>query len=144
MNQPQPNIPSPQGPPASPPVHRYLAQHPGPAVSADQEYVVLPRHLLAQLPPQLQHNLVQVLDQVQRVMSSASWPVWRVVPSRWAPIDELDERELAEAGVWAEIDGRGVLTYRDSTTGRALSDTETRRRVLVAVHSAHDNGTAGS
>lgn len=122
---------APQPDHTSTPIANYLARYRGPGLSPDGGYVVLPRALLEQLPPPLQHQLAQALQQTHQFMSAADWPVYRIVPSRWAPISKLDDEQLREAGLTAELDGIGELVYRELATGRQLSPEEASNSVLV-------------
>lgn len=139
MNQHQPPRP------AIPPVAGYLDNYRGPGLSADGAYVVLPRFLLEQLPYAVQQQVAHTLHQVHHTMATASWPAYKVVPSRWAPINELDEQGLREANLTADLDPTGELVYRELTTGRQLLAEETTHRVLVSSpdHRPHPHRSDG-
>lgn len=128
------------------PVSQYLDQYQPPGLSPDGGYVVLPRLLLDQLPPALQQQATQMLSRIHELMAAAEWPVYRVVPSRWDPINELDDAQLRSAGIIAELDARGDLVYRELATGRQLDDSEACNRVLVPArdHSPRPHSSASA
>jgi hypothetical protein len=127
--QVQPHV----GPPASAnPVHDYLMSAQRPGVSAEGAYVVLPRPVLEALPLPVQQAITHALAQVHQVTAGAPWPIYRVVPSRWARLAELDERGLAEVGVIPELGAGGELVHRNMTTGTTLSDSDLEQQVLVS------------
>jgi hypothetical protein len=114
-------IPRPAGPPASSaPVHDYLAQQrPG----ADDTYVVLPRSLVEAMPLPWQQHMTYLLSEFHQAFSHVTWPVYRVVPSRYEKLVDLDEEQLAEVGCLVEIDAGGELVYRDRG-GRVIENPE--------------------
>lgn len=116
---------------SSTPVAHYFAQYHGPGVSPEGAYVVLPRMLLEQLPLAVQHQVIQAVQQAHHYMAAADWPEHRVVPSRWEPITGLDDQQLREAGLVAELDPAGTLVYRELASGRQLSPEQTADNVLV-------------
>lgn len=105
-------------------------------ISADERYAVLPQHVLAQLPSALQHQLASLMDRVHQTMSDSSWLTYRVVPSRYARLDELDEPGLREAGVSTELGSDGELVYRNIETGQALTETQLAQLALVSCEHA--------
>lgn len=121
-------IPRPSGPPASSaPVHDYLAQQrPG----ADAGYVVLPRSLVEAMPLPWQQHMTYLLSEFHQAFSHVQWPIYRVVPSRYEKLVDLDEEQLAEVGCLVEIDASGELVYRDRG-GRVIDNPE-ETTVLVS------------
>jgi hypothetical protein len=117
---------------SSTPLRDYLSQpHPG----VDQRYAVLPRALVETMPLVWQQQMAQLLDEFHRVHGQFNWPVYRVIPSRWERVIDLDEDQLAEAGIIVEIDSEGDLVYRERN-GNRLSDSETRTVLVSTVDPA--------
>lgn len=107
------------GPPASStPLADYLASG-GPGV--DDGYVVLPRSIAESMSLPWQQQLVNLLAQFHTTHRDLSWPVYRVVPSRYENLVDLDEEQLAEAGYLVEIDADGDLVYRERS-GRKVEN----------------------
>jgi hypothetical protein len=118
----------PSGPPASStPLADYLA-HGGPGV--DDGYVVVPRSIAESMPLPWQQQLVNLLSQFHEVHRGLSWPVYRVVPSRYEKLADLDEEQLAEAGYLVEIDADGDMVYRERSGRKVENPQETS--VLVS------------
>ncbi|RZQ62578.1 hypothetical protein [Amycolatopsis suaedae] len=107
------------GPPASStPLADYLNQGlPG----VDGGYVVLPRSLAESMSLPWQQQLVGLLAQFHGAYRGVSWPTYRVVPSRYERLVDLDEEQLAEAGYLVEIDSEGEMVYRERS-GRRVTD----------------------
>jgi hypothetical protein len=104
-------IPRPAGPPASStPLHDYFGE---PRPGADGSYAVLPRSLLEAMPLPWQQHLTYLLAEFHRAYAHVNWPVYRVVPSRYEKLVDLDEDQLAEVGCLVEIDAAGELVYRE-------------------------------
>lgn len=133
---PQPSNPAFTTNHSSTPVAHYFAQYRGPGVSPDSAFLVLPRMLLEQLPPAVQHQLTQAMQQAHQYMAAADWPEYRVVPSRWEPITGLDDQQLREAGLVAELDPTGTLVYRELASGRQLTPEQTTANVLIPTSDA--------
>ncbi|WP_431875128.1 hypothetical protein [Amycolatopsis sacchari] len=115
-------------PASSTPLADYLA--PGwPGV--DDNYVVLPRSLAEGMSLPWQQQMSALLAQFHQAHGNLSWPVYRVVPSRYENLVDLDEEQLAEAGYLVEIDADGDMVYRERS-GRKVEDPE-NTRVLVSV-----------
>lgn len=116
------------GPPASStPLADYLARGwPG----VDDGYVVLPRSLAESMSLPWQQQLVNLLAQFHEAHRGLSWPVYRVVPSRYEKLTDLDEEQLAEAGYLVEIDSDGEMVYRERS-GRKVEDPQ-NTSVLVS------------
>lgn len=121
-------IPRHAGPPASStPVQDFFAQSP-PGV--DEGYAVLPRSLMESMPLPWQQQLTALLSQFHQAYGHLQWPVYKVVPSRYERLVDLDEEQLAEVGCVVEIDPDGSLVYQDRS-GRVIPDAESRH-VLVS------------
>lgn len=114
-----PPLPRQPGRPASStPLADHLAQGwPG----VDSGYVVLPRRLAESMSLPWQQQLVNLLTQFHDAHGRLSWPVYRVVPSRYERLVDLDEEQLAEAGYLVEIDPGGEMIYRERS-GRKVED----------------------
>ncbi|MCP2168174.1 hypothetical protein [Goodfellowiella coeruleoviolacea] len=121
-------IPRPAGPPASTtPVRDYLAtaRH-----GVDQSYVVLPRTLVESMPLPWQQQMTHLLAELHQAYAHLTWPIYRVVPSRYEKLVDLDEDQLAEVGCMVEIDVDGDLVYRERTGARINNAEDTT--VLVS------------
>ena len=95
MFTPEP-ISRPAGPPASSaPVRDYLAT---PRPGADAGYVVVPRSLAEAMPLPWQQHMAYLLSEFHQAFSHVTWPTYRVVPSRYEKLVDLDEEQLAEVG----------------------------------------------
>jgi hypothetical protein len=119
----------PGGPPASStPLRDYLgsAAHPG----VTEGYAVLPRSLAEGMPLPWQQQMAHLLAEFHQVFGHLSWPVYKVVPSRYERLVDLDEEQLAEVGCIVEIDVDGELVYRERTGRRIENPEETE--VLVS------------
>jgi hypothetical protein len=105
-------------PASSTPLADYLA--PGwPGVN--EGYVVLPRSLAESMSLPWQQQMAALLAQFHQTHGGLSWPVYRVVPSRYENLVDLDEEQLAEAGYLVEIDANGEMVYRERS-GRRVED----------------------
>lgn len=122
-------IPRPTGAPASStPLRDYLGSGPMPAVV--DGYAVLPRSLAEGMPLGWQQQMAHLLSEFHQAFGHLSWPVYRVVPSRYEVIADLDEEQLAEVGCIVEIDSDGELVYRERS-GKRIMDPE-HTKVLVS------------
>jgi len=65
-----------------------------------------------------------------RPSRTSTWPTYRVVPSRYEKLVDLDEDQLAEVGAMVEIDADGEVVYRDRV-GRVIEHPD-QTTVLVA------------
>jgi hypothetical protein len=120
--------PRPAGPPASStPLRDYLG---GPHPGVDPAYVVLPRALIEAMSLPWQQQLTYLLAEFHQTAGQLPWPVYRVVPSRYETVADLDEEQLTEVGALAEIDSDGELVYRDRAGHRIDRPAETT--VLVS------------
>jgi len=113
-------------PASSTPLAEYLDRGwPG----VDPGYVVVPRSIAESMSLPWQQQLVSLLGQFHETHGGLAWPIYRVVPSRYELLVDLDEEQLAEAGYLVEIDGDGEMVYR-MRSGRKVEDPE-ETRVLV-------------
>lgn len=121
-------IPRPAGPPASStPLRDYFAQpHPG----VTEGYAVLPRSLVESMPLPWQQQLTHLLAEFHQAFGHLNWPIYRVQPSRYEKLVDLDEDQLAEVGCIVEIDADGELVYRERN-GRLITNAE-EATVLVS------------
>lgn len=121
-------IPRPGRPPASSsPLADYLAEA---RHGVDAGYAVLPRSLAESMPLPWQQQMVHLLSEFHQAYGHLPWPVYRVVPSRYEFLVDLDEEQLAEVGCLVEIDGDGELVYRERNGARIANPED--RRVLVS------------
>ncbi|MBE9374661.1 hypothetical protein IQ251_09400 [Saccharopolyspora sp. HNM0983] len=121
-------IPRHTGPPASStPLGDYLAGE-GPGV--DGGYAVLPRSLAENMPLPWQQQMRNLLAEFHQAYGYLQWPVYRVVPSRYEWLADLDEDQLAEVGCTIEVGDGGDLEYR-LRDGSRVPDPE-NHRVLVS------------
>jgi hypothetical protein len=114
-------------PASSTPLADYLA-HGWPGV--DEGYVVIPRSLAESMSLPWQQQMAAMLGQFHQTHRGLSWPVYRVVPSRYENLVDLDEEQLAEAGYLVEIDADGEMVYRERS-GRKVEDPQ-HTTVLVS------------
>ncbi len=121
-------IPRPAGPPSSStPLRDYLGQpHPG----VTSGYAVLPRSLVESMPLPWQQQMTHLLAEFHHAFGHLNWPVYRVQPSRYEKLVDLDEDQLAEVGCIVEIDADGELVYRERN-GRRIEHAE-EATVLVS------------
>lgn len=126
-------IPRPTGPPASStPLGDYLSQvtqFPMP-YGVDTDYAVIPRSLAESMPLPWQQHMRQLLSDFHQVHGQLRWPVYRVVPSRYERLTDLDDDQLAEAGCVVEVGDDGELEYRHRD-GHKIDDPD-RKQVLVS------------
>jgi hypothetical protein len=89
----------------------------------DAGYVVLPRSIAESMSLPWQQQMAALLDQFHQEHARLAWPIYRVVPSRYEKLIDLDEEQLAEAGYLVEIDTDGEIVYRERS-GRKVEDAE--------------------
>ena len=77
-----------------------------------------------------QHQMAALLAQFHAENAGLAWPIYRVVPSRYENLADLDEEQLAEAGYLVEMDADGEMVYRERS-GRKVPDPE-NTSVLVS------------
>jgi hypothetical protein len=68
-----------------------------------------------------QQQMAALLAQFHQQHSRLAWPIYRVVPSRYEKLVDLDEEQLAEAGYLVEIDTEGEMVYRERS-GRKVEE----------------------
>ncbi|RSM83047.1 hypothetical protein DL991_04260 [Amycolatopsis sp. WAC 01375] len=87
----------------------------------DPGYVVLPRSLAEGMSLPWQQQMAALLAQFHHENARLAWPIYRVVPSRYEKLVDLDEEQLAEAGYLVEMDTEGEMIYRERS-GRKIED----------------------
>ncbi|MFI5565117.1 hypothetical protein ACIA2T_37990 [Amycolatopsis japonica] len=87
----------------------------------DPGYVVLPRSLAEGMSLPWQQQMAALLAQFHQENGRLAWPIYRVVPSRYEKLVDLDEEQLAEAGYLVEMDTEGEMIYRERS-GRKVED----------------------
>ncbi|UUV35060.1 hypothetical protein NQK81_16960 [Amycolatopsis roodepoortensis] len=87
----------------------------------DPGYVVLPRSLAEGMSLPWQQQMAALLAQFHQENARLAWPIYRVVPSRYEKLVDLDEEQLAEAGYLVEMDTEGEMIYRERS-GRKVED----------------------
>lgn len=121
-------IPRPTGPPASStPLADYLA---GAHHGVDDGYAVVPRSLAEAMPLPWQQQMRHLLEEFHQAFGHLQWPVYRVVPSRYERLVDLDDDQLAEVGCTVEVGDDGELEYH-MRDGRRITDPE-NHQVLVS------------
>jgi hypothetical protein len=121
-------IPRPTGPPASStPLGDYLSAA---RLGVDSGYAVLPRSLAEGMPLPWQQQMRNLLAEFHQAYGHVQWPVYRVQPSRYARVADLDDDQLAEVGCTVEVADSGELEYR-MRDGRKIDDPESQQ-VLVS------------
>jgi hypothetical protein len=110
------------------PVQDYLDE---PCPGATEEFLVVPRSLAQSMPLRWQQLFVGLLADLHDAYGHLPWPEYRVVPSRWELLVDLDEEQLTAAGYVADLGSDGRLEYRDGAD-RSVADAETHR-VLAPV-----------
>ncbi|HTI21568.1 MAG TPA: hypothetical protein VL652_11280 [Kutzneria sp.] len=122
-------IPRPAGRPASStPLSDYLNST---NQGVDAGYAVLPRSLAESMPLPWQQQFATLIAQFHQAYAHLQWPVYRVVPSRYERLVDLDEEQLAEAGYLMEIDSDGEIVYR--TRSGTLVENPEQTTALVSV-----------
>jgi hypothetical protein len=122
-------IPRPAGPPASStPLRDYLNKV---NLGVDQGYAVLPRSLAESMPLPWQQQFTTLLAEFHQAFAHLQWPIYRVVPSRYERLVDLDEEQLAEVGCVMEIDSDGEIVYRNRDGSPVENPEETTALVSV-------------
>lgn len=103
--------PEPATPASTTPVADYLDR---PAPGATPDHLVVPRALAQSMPLRWQQVFVGLLADLHDAYGHLPWPEYRVVPSRWERLTDLDEEQLAAAGYLADLGPDGELEYRDA------------------------------
>ncbi len=101
----------PPAPASTTPVADYLDR---PAPGATPDHLVVPRSLAQSMPLRWQQVFVGLLADLHDAYGDLPWPDYRVVPSRWELLVDLDEEQLAAAGYHADLGADGELEYRDT------------------------------
>ena len=125
-------MPDPSPPASTTPVQDYLD---GPAPGATADHLVVPRSLAQSMPLRWQQVFVGLLADLHDAYAELPWPDYRVVPSRWERLVDLDDEQLQALGYLTDLDADGHLEYRDATVdaaGDPVSDPE-RHRVLAPI-----------
>ncbi|WP_232661379.1 hypothetical protein [Pseudonocardia sp. TRM90224] len=98
-------------PASTTPVQDYLDRQ---APGATADHLVVPRSLAQSMPLRWQQVFVGLMADLHDAYAHMSWPDYRVVPSRWELLVDLDEEQLAAAGFHADLGPDGELEYRDA------------------------------
>lgn len=125
MSRPPVPAPAPR-PRSTTPLADYLDR---PAPGSGPEYLVVPRSLAEAMPLRWQQAFAAMLADLHDAYGHLDWPDYRVVPSRWELVQDLDEQQLAAAGFVADLDAQGGLEYRRANGEVAGAD----ERVLAPV-----------
>lgn len=121
-------IPRRSAPPASSsPLGDYLSRS---GHGVDGNYAVLPRSLAESMPLPWQQHMRHLLAEMHQAFGHLQWPVYRVVPSRYERLSDLDDDQLAEVGCTVEVGDDGELEYR-MRDGRRIDD-PANHHVLVS------------
>lgn len=121
-------IPRYTGPPeSSTPLGDYLSSA---AQGVNEGYAVLPRSLAEAMPLPWQQQMRHLLSEFHQAFGHLQWPVYRVVPSRYERLVDLDDDQLAEVGCTVEVGDGGELEYR-MRDGRRI-DAPEEHQVLVS------------
>ncbi|KEI45353.1 hypothetical protein [Saccharopolyspora rectivirgula] len=140
MYTPDP-IPRRSGPPASStPLADYLARE---RRGVDAGYVVLPRSLAEAMPLPWQQQMRNLLAEFHQAFGHLQWPIYRVVPSRYERLTDLDEEQLAEVGCTVEVGDDGELEYR-MRDGRRVENPETKQVLVSCLDPIPRQGPGGS
>ncbi|MCW0213541.1 MAG: hypothetical protein OJJ54_09285 [Pseudonocardia sp.] len=126
MARQDPRTPAPRRPASTTPLADYLDR---PAPGAGPDYLVVPRSLAESMPLRWQQVFAGMLADLHDAYGHLQWPDYRVVPSRWELLADLDEEQLAAAGYVADLDRSGELEYRDASGAPVPND----HRVLAPV-----------
>ena len=128
----------PHAPASTTPLRDYLDR---PARGATQDYLVVPRALAQSMPLRWQQVFTGLLADLHDAYGNLEWPEYRVVPSRWEVLADLDEDQLAAAGFLADLGADGELVYRDAAD-QVVTDPD-RHQVLAAVEDPLPPASAG-
>ena len=125
-------------PASTTPVQDYLDR---PARGATEDHLVVPRSLAQSMPLRWQQVFIGLLADLHDAYGHLAWADYRVVPSRWERLVDLDEEQLAAAGFHADLGPDGELEYRDARE-QLVSDPE-NHRVLAPVADPLPPASAG-
>jgi hypothetical protein len=124
-------------PPASTtPVQDYL-DHACPG--ATEDHLVVPRSLAQSMPLRWQHVFVGLLADLHGAYAHLPWPAYKVVPSRWERLIDLDEEQLTAAGYVSDLGPDGELEFRDAVDVAVPAE----QRVLAPVDDPLPRASAG-
>ena len=115
--------PEPAAPASTTPVADYLDR---PAPGATPDHLVVPRSLAQSMPLRWQQVFVGLLADLHDAYAELPWPDYRVVPSRWERLVDLDDEQLQAVGYVTDLDADGHLEYRDGAYNR-VADPEGHR-----------------
>lgn len=125
-------------PASTTPVKDYLDR---PARGATEDHLVVPRSLAQSMPLRWQQVFVGLLADLHDAYGHLPWPDYKVVPSRWEALVDLDDEQLTAAGYHADLGPDGQLEYRDSAD-QVVVDPE-HHRVLAPVDDPLPPASAG-
>ena len=125
-------------PASTTPVQDYL-DRPAPGATAD--HLVVPRSLAQSMPLRWQQVFVGLLADLHDAYGHLPWPDYKVVPSRWELLVDLDEEQLTAAGYHADLGPDGGLEYRDADEN-VVADPD-NHRVLAPVEDPLPPAAAG-
>ena len=120
--------PEPPAPASTTPLQDYLDR---PAPGATPGFLVVPRSLAQSMPLRWQQVFVGLLADLHDAYAELPWPDYKVVPSRWERLVDLDDEQLQAAGYVTDLDADGQLEYRDDADNR-VPDPD-RHRVLAPI-----------
>jgi hypothetical protein len=83
------------------------------------------------MPLRWQQVFVGLLADLHDAYAELPWPDYRVVPSRWERLVDLDDEQLRAAGYVTDLDADGHLEYRDGAD-EPVADPE-RHKVLAPI-----------
>lgn len=115
-------------PASTTPVQDYLDR---PSRGATDDHLVVPRSLAQSMPLRWQQVFVGLLADLHDAYGHLPWPDYRVIPSRWELLVDLDEEQLATVGYHTDLGPDGELEYRDAN--EELVSAPERHRVLAPV-----------
>ena len=115
-------MPDPSLPASTTPVQDYLDR---PAPGATVDHLVVPRSLAQSMPLRWQQVFVGLLADLHDAYAELPWPDYKVVPSRWERLVDLDEEQLQAAGYLTDLDADGHLEYRDTADSPSPTRSDT-------------------
>jgi hypothetical protein len=125
-------------PASTTPVQDYLDR---PSRGATEDHLVVPRSLAQSMPLRWQQVFVGLLADLHDAYGHLPWPDYKVIPSRWELLVDMDEEQLAAAGFHADLGTDGELEYRDGDDD-LVPDPE-HQRVLAPVDDPLPRAAAG-
>src|SRR3712207_3907574 len=94
------SMPDPALPASTTPVQDYLDR---PAPGATEDNLVVPRSLAQSMPLRWQQVFVGLLADLHDAYAELPWPDYRVVPSRWERLVDLDDEQLQAVGYVSDL-----------------------------------------